>query len=260
MKRINLVLPAAGLGSRFREVGELTPKPLINVFDIPMILWVLMNFPLSESDKVWIIGQSKDGLPHALATYAKTLPFEIEFLEIDGLTEGPASTVFLVLENLPATEGLIVANTDQFVFADLAAFVNQVRSGSSSGQILTMIAHSAAWSYVGRSDTGAINRVVEKVEISDEATVGVYGWSNVEIAKLSFEDTFRNNIRTNNEFYVAPTYNFLIKNDQVVESIMIGSHGLDVHGLGIPTDLADFLTNPKAIAVSHLIKEKLGIE
>ena len=68
-KRLHLILPAAGLGSRFKEVGESRPKPLILVFDLPMILWVLLNFPLMESDKIWIISQIKDGLPGALTPF-----------------------------------------------------------------------------------------------------------------------------------------------------------------------------------------------
>lgn len=259
MKKVHLVLPAAGLGSRFRDVGEVTPKPLIKVFDIPMILWVLLNFPLVESDKVWIVGQRKDELPSELAAFLKFLPFEIEFLEIDGVTEGPASTVALVLDKLPDSDALIVANTDQYVFEDLTGFVGEVRAGKSSGQILTMVAHSNAWSYVGRDEVGEINLVVEKVQISDEATVGVYGWSSSKYAKASFKDTFENNVRTNNEFYVAPTYNFLIKNSQKIVSILIGDHGLAVHGLGIPQDLEDFLANPRAIATAPVFKLKLGI-
>lgn len=257
--RLHLILPAAGLGSRFKEVGESRPKPLISVFELPMILWVLLNFPLMDSDKIWIISQVKDGLPGALAPFLESLPFEVKFLEIDGLTEGPASTVSLILKDLPDDEGVVVANSDQFVFEDTSRFINEVRNGKSSGQILTMTAHSAAWSYVGRDATGAINRVIEKVEISDEATVGVYGWSKSEYAKAAFEDTFRNNIRTNNEFYVAPTYNFMIENNQQVVSIPIGVHGLDVHGMGIPSDLSDFLSNPKTVAASAMIKKKLGI-
>jgi len=260
VKRINLVLPAAGIGSRFRESGELTPKPLIKVFGVPMILWVLLNFPLNNDDRVWIIGQRKDKLPDALEPFLKFLPFGVEFIEIDGLTEGPAATVALVLSNLPASEGLIVANTDQFVFEDLTSFVNEVRNGSSAGQILTMIANSNAWSYVGRNDLDEINQVVEKVQISDEATVGVYGWCDTEFAKVSFEDTFQNNIRTNNEFYVAPTYNYLIRGNHRVASVLIGHHGVAVHGLGTPSDLSDFLSNPNAILASGVIRSRLGLE
>lgn len=256
MNRINLVLPAAGLGSRFRDVGELRPKPLIPVFDLPMIMWVLLNFPLISKDKVWIISQIKDCIPDAIRHLSSTLPFEVEFLEIDGLTEGPASTVYLVLKNLPDDEGLIVANTDQYVFSNLSPFVDLVRSNSCAGQILTMHARSNAWSYISRDSNGKIDRVIEKVEISNEATVGVYGWATVAIAKSAFEDTFQRNIRTNNEFYVAPTYNYLIAHGQRVEAYLVGEHGKAVHGLGIPVDLQSFLRNPEAESIANRYKSK----
>ena len=259
MHRINLVLPAAGLGSRFRDVGELRPKPLIPVFELPMIMWVLLNFPLRSEDKVWIISQTKDCIPDAIRPLLCTLPFEVEFLEIDGLTEGPASTVNLVLKNLPDAEGLIVANTDQYVFADLSPFVNLVRSNSCAGQILTMHASSNAWSYVGRDSNGKIDRVIEKVEISNEATVGVYGWATVALAKGAFEDTFQRNIRTNNEFYVAPTFNYLIEQGLKVETCLVGEHGKAVHGLGIPVDLETFLKNPESGSIAKRYKHELGV-
>lgn len=246
MNKINLILPAAGLGSRFRDIGETRPKPLIPIFDYPMIMWVLLNFPLKPTDKAWVISQEKDGLPQALAGITHILPFEIEFIEINGLTQGPASTVSLVLNTLNDEEGLIVANSDQFVFTDLTPFVEKVRTGHSDGQILTMLASSNAWSYVGRDLDGKINKVVEKVEISNEATVGVYGWSKVAIAKKSFNDTFERNIKTNNEYYVAPTYNYLIEQGFKIESYLVGRHGKDVHGLGIPSDLESFLKIEKA--------------
>lgn len=259
MNRINLVLPAAGLGSRFRDVGETRPKPLIPVFDLPMIMWVLLNFSLATNDKVWVISQRKDGIPAAIRPFTIKLPFEVDFLEIEGLTEGPASTVHLVLKDLPDDEGLIVANTDQYVFSDLAPYVDLVRDNSCDGQILTMNASSNAWSYVGRGSDGRITEVIEKVEISSEATVGVYGWSKVSLAKAAFSDTFDRDIRTNNEFYVAPTYNFMIRQGLSVETVLVGDHGVAVHGLGIPSDLESFLRIPIAETISMEYKAKLGI-
>ena len=253
-----MVLPAAGLGSRFREAGELRPKPLIPVFDIPMIIWVLLNFPLVATDKVWIISQKKDSVPSALEGILSFLSIDIEFVEIDGLTEGPASTVAIVLKKLNDNEALIVANTDQFVFSNLSPFVEMVREGHSQGQILTMLASSDAWSYVGRDSSGRINRVAEKVEISNEATVGIYGWSKVSDAKDAFKDTFANNIRTNHEFYVAPTYNFMISQGLVIEAWQVGNHGEAVHGLGIPSDLISFLNHPKAQGFALEIKSLVG--
>lgn len=257
MKKLNLILPAAGLGSRFRDVGEDRPKPLIPVFEIPMILWVLLNFPLSENDCVYIVSQKKDCLPAGLMRYLSNFPFDVKFLEIEGLTEGPASTVSLVFDQLEEDSALIVANTDQYVFSNLDSFVDMVRNGKSDGQILTMTASSSAWSYVGRSELGLINEVVEKVEISNEATVGVYGWSQVSLARAAFQDTFANNIRTNNEFYVAPTYNFLIKSGLRVETFLVGNHGESVHGLGTPTDLNSFLQKASAKKVAETYRQMI---
>lgn len=259
MNRINLVLPAAGLGSRFLEVGELRPKPLIPVFGIPMIVWVLMNFSLKSIDKVWIVSQKKHRIPEELAGVISLIQPKVHFVEIEGVTEGPAATVELVLRELPDDEALVVANTDQYVFADLNPFLNLVRSNSSDGQILTMNASSNAWSYVGRDVTGRITEVIEKVQISNEATVGVYGWSRVGLAKKAFANTFEEDLRTNNEFYVAPTYNFLVSKGHSVDALLIGDHGVSVHGLGTPRDLAEFLTNPEANSIAMKMNRDLGL-
>ena len=40
---LNIVLPIAGRGSRFAEVGYTTPKPLILVHGVPMIEVVVEN-------------------------------------------------------------------------------------------------------------------------------------------------------------------------------------------------------------------------
>lgn len=259
MKRINLVLPAAGLSSRFQAVGELRPKPLIPVFDIPMIMWVLLNFSMSSADKAWVVCQRKDDLPSSLISILKKLPLDVEFIQIDGLTEGPASTVAIVLDKLDDSEAIIVANTDQFVFSSLEPFVESVRAEATQGQILTMKASSNAWSYVGRDSNGRVDRVEEKVEISDEATVGIYGWSKVSDAKAAFKDTFERNIRTNNEFYVAPTYNFMIEKGLLVETYQIGDHGQAVHGLGTPEDLRLFLMNEQARRVAFSFQTMLNL-
>ena len=43
MKNINIVIPMAGRGSRFYDVGYQDPKPMIQVCDMPMIEFVVKN-------------------------------------------------------------------------------------------------------------------------------------------------------------------------------------------------------------------------
>jgi len=106
---------------------------------------------------------------------------------------------------------------------------------------LTMIASGAKWSYVERGNDGSIIRVVEKIEVSEEATVGIYGWSSGKLLLESIKDLIQSNTRVNNEFYIAPTYNYLLSSFLTVNTVSVGTHGESVHGLGTPEDLEHFL-------------------
>ena len=60
MSKINIVIPMAGLGSRFANVGYEKPKPFIDVDGKPMIVRVLDN--LSYPDANYILIARKEHL------------------------------------------------------------------------------------------------------------------------------------------------------------------------------------------------------
>lgn len=242
---IQLVIPAAGLGSRFKDVGVLTPKPLILISGIPMIIWVISNFNLSPADSALIVCQKADGLPQALEKYISQFPFSIRFVEIEGLTSGPASTLELIMHQLSPDIPLIVANSDQYVSKDLSKFVMSVRNRENSGTILTMQASGEKWSYIGRDVTGKIVEVVEKKEISNEATVGIYAWLKPILLEGSIQFLKAEKLLVNGEYYVAPSYGYLIEQELSIGVFSVGSHGTAVHGLGTPQDLQEFLEHPE---------------
>ena len=247
MSGLNLIIPAAGLGSRFRNVGVTTPKPLIPVLGIPMLEWVIGNFPLKPGDSVIVIGQKSEALEEHVDLDLISRGVDLQFVAIDGLTEGPAITVTKAFPFIDMKKPLIVANSDQYVSANLELFTDSVRRKVHDGLILSMEAHGNKWSYVGRNKSGDIVEVQEKKEISKEATVGVYAWSSGEFCKQGILDLISAGDRVNNEFYVAPTYNYLIKHGLKIETVHIGVHGEDVHGLGTPEDLNTFLENLKIL-------------
>lgn len=241
MKPVSLVIPAAGLGSRFRQVGYTTPKPLIEILGRPMLNWVISNFSLTPVDQIIIISLKGDGLPKRLNLKTVRGAKSVSFVELDGLTGGPAETVMAAVSLIPAGNAVIVANSDQFLAVDLSAFIDFLRDDVRKGLILTMDATGSKWSYVGRNQAGKIVSVVEKKEISSEATVGIYGWSLKSLMSSSILKMMNNNDRTNGEFYVAPSYNYLIGDDVPVDGLWIGSQKESVYGLGTPEDLEYFI-------------------
>ena len=79
---IQLVIPAAGNGIRFREAGYKNIKPLIPVHGIPMINWVIGNFDLNESDQIHIIVKEGDQIENIRDQWFKRRKLNINFVAI----------------------------------------------------------------------------------------------------------------------------------------------------------------------------------
>jgi NDP-sugar pyrophosphorylase family protein len=258
--KLNLVIPAAGMGSRFRATGVETPKPLIQILGIPMIGWVIANFNLQPEDKIWIISRKEDKVSANLKELLPQLKNEMQFIEIDKLTDGAATTLEFALEQIPSDQAVLCANSDQFVSSDLSAFMDMVRENKSTGQILTMSASGNKWSYVKRNVDGDVVDVVEKEQVSDEATVGVYGWRTARDATEAISQMKQADFKVNGEFYVAPSYTFLINKGGEIATYNVGNVEEDVHGLGTPEDLEIFLKNSDINRYHLSVCSALGIK
>ncbi len=109
-KPLSLLIPAAGKGSRFSDIGIDIPKPLIPIWEIPMLLWVIANFPLQQQDRVVVLSQSSHHIPAKLDSLLKNVGFVIEFVEIDFWTDGPAHSLEILLKDVCKDSPVICAN------------------------------------------------------------------------------------------------------------------------------------------------------
>ncbi|MEL0206519.1 MAG: glycosyl transferase family 2, partial [Alphaproteobacteria bacterium] len=91
------------------------------------------------------------------------------------------------------------------------------------------------------NDAGHVTELREKQPISDEATVGIYNFATGAEFVAAADAMISKNIRTNNEFYVAPVYNEMIAAGQLIDIFNIGAVGDGMYGLGTPADLDAFL-------------------
>jgi hypothetical protein len=83
---------------------------------------------------------------------------------------------------------------------------------------------------------------MEKVVISDEATVGIYNFrKGSDFCKFA-DFMIWQDIRSNGEFYVAPVYSLMARKGLDVGIYNVGEEGNGMYGLGIPSDLETFLT------------------
>lgn len=242
---INIVIPMAGAGSRFAKAGYVDPKPLIPINGVPMIKLVIHNLMPSQPHRFIFICQKEHSQKYGLQEKLKAWATNAEVIEIDGLTEGAACTVLAARKIINNHDALMIANSDQYVDINIDDYLNFMETGNLDGLIMTMTANDPKWSFVKIDKNNLVQDVVEKVVISDEATVGIYNFKHGRDFVAAAESMIESNLRVNNEFYVAPTYNQLINDkNHKVGIYNVGTEANGMYGLGIPDDLDLFLSLP----------------
>jgi NDP-sugar pyrophosphorylase family protein len=241
---LNIVIPMAGAGSRFEKEGYTDPKPLIRVNGTPMIKAVVDNLRPTRPHRFIFICQQAHVEAYGLRDRLSAWAPGCAIVEITGLTEGAACTVLTATDLINTDAPLMIANSDQYVDADIDEYLGVLDRESLDGLIMTMWADDTKWSFVGLDDEGLVTRVVEKEVISNEATVGIYNFRTGRSFVHAAGSMIANNERVNNEFYVAPTYNQLIRAGGRIGIHNVGRVGEGMYGLGTPADLVAFLAHP----------------
>ena len=160
-------------------------------------------------------------------------------IKVNEITEGAACTALLAKELINNDEELVIANSDQWINWDNQHFLAFLRKSDADGGIVTFISTHPKWSFVKVNDQGEVTLLAEKKPISNIATVGIYYFKKGKYFVEAAEQMIRKNIRTNNEFYIAPTYNEMIEAKKKILHYPIA----EMRGLGTPEDLTRFLEN-----------------
>lgn len=230
---INIVIPMAGRGQRFTEAGYDKPKPLIDVVGAPMIKRVIDSLTLKNYRYNFIFIALQEHLDQGLEEYLKD---KGTIIPLNVVTEGAACTTLMALKHINNNSPLVIANCDQYLEWDFDSFIS--RSSGYDGSVVVFNSTNPHHSYtLVKKDL--VVEVAEKVVISDKACAGIYYYDKGSDYINSTITMIAKNIRTNNEFYIAPAYNEMLK-----EGKRITIHEIDVnkkHMLGTPYELKIFL-------------------
>ena len=234
---MKILIPMAGEGSRFAKEGYTFPKPLIDVNGKPMIQTVVENLDFDCEYVFLVRTEHLEKYSGLIDTLDRITNGKFKYVAVDGLTEGAACTALLAEEFINNDEDLLIANSDQFIEYEPQNFNTLKNLTSVDAMVFTFNAVHPKWSFVKTNSRGFVTEVAEKKPISDIATCGIYwyrkGSDFVKYAKQMIE----NNIRVNNEFYIAPVYNELIKDGKTLVPFYVH----EMWGIGTPEDLRRFL-------------------
>ena len=233
---LNILIPMAGAGTRFKEAGYIFPKPLIEIDNKPMIQWVIESLKL-EGNYIFIV-QKQHQEKYNINSVLKILKPNCKIIELDHITEGAACTTLLAKKFINSGNPLIIANSDQYILWNSIKSMYNFNSKKIDGGILTFEAIHPKWSYAKVDKNNLVSEVAEKKVISKNATVGVYYWKKGSDYVKYAESMIKKNLRIKNEFYVCPVYNEAIREKKkiIIDKVK------EMHGLGTPDDLNNFIS------------------
>lgn len=201
---------------------------------------VVSNLASPDLLEVALVAPTSFELQPRLSALEDVLGCKINLVEIDFLTDGPAISAKLGVNALNSDAPLVIANSDQFLDFQMAAWLKHIEVENSQGSVLLMEDNDPKWSYAQISGDWRITKIVEKEVISKYATCGVYHFASNSLFLDSLEETIGDDLRVNGEFYVGPLYNKMIQRGLIVSGYNLGPVSEVMFGLGVPEDYEYF--------------------
>lgn len=229
---MNILIPAAGLGTRFKDHYD-NPKNMIDVKGDPMLVASARSLKLNSPEHNFIFVIPENDFVNELEERLKSEFPECRVLRLAGVSQGAAETAVSAQGFFPDNEELLIANCDQIMaWSDESRDKVFTKLREFDAGIVTISSNDPKHSYLNL-DTGEI---VEKEVVSDQALIGLHYWKEAKDFVNSARLMMQSGTRSKGEFYIGPTYNWFGGSAgyyEIEES--------EIHFIGTPDDLQAYL-------------------
>lgn len=216
-----LILPMAGAGSRFFNVGYSTPKPLLDVEGLPMVIQAVNCLP-ETTDKIFICQEEHlknyDIKNNILKHYPNS-----KILSIDHVTEGQACTCELAFKNynINFEHPILISACDNGVYYDINKYNELVEDPNVDVVIWSFSNHSSSklnpqmYAWLDVDENNYIKRTsIKKPFIDCENKCAIIGTMLFKKSKYFLEGLeliYKDKIKINGEYYVDNLIEPLLK-------------------------------------------------
>jgi NDP-sugar pyrophosphorylase family protein len=207
-----LILPMAGKGSRFTMCGYSTPKPLLDIENEPMVVQAVKCLP-PTTNKIFVC-QNEHLKNYEIQQQIQHYFDNAQFSGIDYVTEGQACTCEIAINvfDVNPENPILISACDNGVYYDIEKYnkllndndVDVIIWSFSNNPTSKLYPHMYAWLDV--DENNYIKRVSIKKPFDDVenkyAIIGTMLFKKCKYFNEGLQFIYKNNIRTNNEYYV----------------------------------------------------------
>jgi hypothetical protein len=229
-----IVIPMAGMSSRFFKAGYKKPKYMLEADEKSLFNYSVESFEAYfKTDKFIFIIRDVFGTDEFVRQQVSILGIvDFDIVVLENETRGQAETVALGLQQYRTN---IDTFRPDFSYPEL--------NNLGDGYLEVFIGTGSNWSFVrpAHQDSSIINLTTEKNPISDLCCTGLYHFKHIS----DFFDAYEYYLHLpkeqweKGEIYVAPLYNYLIQKGKEIHYNLIERS--DVVFCGTPDEYDEFI-------------------
>jgi capsule biosynthesis phosphatase len=243
-EKVNVLIPMAGLGSRFQKAGFTAPKPLIDVLGEPMVKWAMKSFDflpkMKKYNLIFVILDSHDKEYSLGEKLTEFFGPHTTIIKLDKITEGQSATCLAAKEYINNYNKLFIYNCDTY---STSPIWEMIEAEDPDGILSCFESDLPKYSYIKVDDYGFGVETAEKIVISNLASTGMYYFKRGRDFVSAAEKMIARKEKPGSEYYVAPLYNELLKSGKKIKPVMVTKN----HILGTPEELEVFINQSSTL-------------
>jgi len=235
---MKILIPACGLGERFRAVGYDMVKPLIPVYGKPMIDRVISSLQMETAmDEYFVVVNWEDSLDHPVIR-----------LETHVKTSGAAETVLLALKSVPQAvdSSLLLVDCDAVYHCDVISKFRDFESDPTIRAGVLCFAERVEartskpkYSYVRTDALQRVVEIAEKKRVGPLANTGAYWFASSKEFLQCAEQVLRDGSYQQGEAYISCVLQQYLVMGKAIEAVEIAEE--EYSNIGTPDSLETYL-------------------
>lgn len=244
MRPLHIIMPMAGEGSRFRDAGWTTPKPLIELHGKPLFIRAIDSVKVEEASmKYSFIVRQEHIDNYGIDKGIKEILPEAMIYSVEKTTRGAVETCLKAEEGIADNDAVVVMDCDlEFRSKKYTEIIRKVLETpadvAKGGALVSFESDLPKYSYAELGEDGLVKRTAEKEVISNHALCGAYFFSSGKEFKAAAHRLLDEPVMLKPEFYVSLLYNYLLNDGSPIQLASMEMY----RSYGTPQELRPYLT------------------
>ena len=224
IRKLHLIMPMGGAGSRFFKNGFVMPKPLIEINGKPFLYWATQSIikDVDVADITFIVLKqhiTEFQIDKVISSYFPNAL--IETVDFEDVKSGPVMTCLAGLKNIQDDQPILFNDCDHMF--SCSSFAEDMNAGNwdYDGALLTFESNQPQFSYIEYKNEKVVGTVEKKV-VSNHAICGAYMVRNANMFREMAEEYLKN--CNYSEFFVSGIYNVMCQKGLNIQNYTVDFH------------------------------------